>query len=42
MGLENVDEKRFSVEEAVAAAGTDCGKAPTISSGQAMIPCLPR
>jgi hypothetical protein len=28
MGLENVDEKRFSVEEAVAAAGTDFGKAP--------------
>lgn len=30
MGLENVDEKRFSVEEAVAAAGTDFGKAPTL------------
>jgi hypothetical protein len=30
MGLENVDEKRFSVEEAVAAAGTDFGKAPPL------------
>lgn len=30
MGLENVDEKRFSVEEAAAAAGTDFGKAPPL------------
>jgi hypothetical protein len=37
MGLENVDEKRFSVEEAVAVAGTGFGKAspllqPVVSS----------
>jgi hypothetical protein len=30
MALENVDEKRFSVEEAFAAAGIDLGKAPTL------------
>jgi hypothetical protein len=30
MGLENVDEKRFSLEEAVSASGTDFGKAPRL------------
>jgi len=33
MGLENVDEKRFSAEEAVAAAGTGLNTAPPLLQG---------